>query len=67
VWVKTVAGKAMPVDAEPSPEGNVALEDGVQVMATVLGPLEASGAREAGQALHLSHFVSCPQSTGWRR
>ncbi len=66
VWAVTAAGKRMPVDAEPVPEGNVALVelDGGQVHATVLAEGEALLTDEP---LYLSHFVTCPDADTHRR
>lgn len=51
----------MPLDAEPSQDGNVRLADG---RAEVLGPLEATASREV---LYLSHFATCPQAASHRK
>ena len=66
-WAVTANGKSMPVDAEPAEDGNVVLEDGVVLRATVLGPLEVPAAHEAGQALHRAHHSTCPDAASWRR
>ena len=56
LFVVTVNQKVMPVDADPSPKGNVRLrEGGCQVLAGEA--LEQ--ARAAGERLYLSHFASC--------
>lgn len=57
VWVRTVAGKAMPLDRDPDPNGNVVLRDGVAV---VLGPLERAIAEEEGELLRMPHHATCP-------
>jgi hypothetical protein len=70
VWVTTEAGKRMPVDASPHPDGNVLLlpPDTRDVSSTprasVLGPLEVE---LATAALHRSHFATCPHADAWRR
>lgn len=66
VWAVTAAGKRMPVDAEPVPEGNVALVDlaSGEIHATVLGEGEALLAEEP---LHLSHFATCVFADQHRR
>ncbi|MGH3476019.1 MAG: hypothetical protein ACRDQD_04190 [Nocardioidaceae bacterium] len=63
-WAKTAMGKAMPLDAEPSPNGNVHLHGDVAVVlvADDIGRVRATGAR-----LYLSHFVTCPDAQKWRR
>lgn len=62
-WCKTAAGKSMPVDAEPAPEGNIAV--GADGSATVLGPLERLA--EPGRLLYVSHFATCPQAASHRK
>lgn len=55
-WVWTVTGKAMPLDPEPHPDGNVELIDGVAHVHSQPCP---DG--------YLSHFVTCPQGAHWRK
>jgi hypothetical protein len=63
VWCVTEAGKRMPVDAEPVPNGNVELRDqGHQVLAVVHGQPPLGVDR-----LHLSHFATCPRAADHRR
>ena len=67
-WTVTDAGKRMPVDPEPHPDGNVLIAPPAQSWdpprATVLGPLEIQAATAA---LHRAHFVTCPDSDLWRQ
>lgn len=65
VWCDTSRGKSMPVDAAPTPGGNLLLEQrpGRAPLVHVLG-LDAAAARED---LHKSHFVTCPQAGQWRK
>lgn len=58
----------MPVDAEPSPRGNVMLDhrDG-KYYAGVLGKNQAAGARDNGVTLHTAHFATCPQADRFRQ
>lgn len=68
VWAKTDRGERMPVDADPSPTGNVLLTGAPpHRLAGVLNQNQAAGARDAGQRLHLSHFASCPMAGAHRR
>ena len=53
VWAKTTTGKSMPLDAEPVPDGNIVLHEGV---AYVTG----TGDRK-------SHFATCPNAARHRR
>jgi len=56
-WVITTAGKTMPVDPVPHPEGNVLLTpDGLTCR--VLGPLDRLEQRRI-HPLYLSHFATC--------
>jgi hypothetical protein len=57
-WRKTVAGKNVPLDPEPHPEGNIYIDEaGVAVYAT-------AGSR---QVMYRSHFVTCPDAARHRR
>ncbi len=60
LWCKTEKGKAMPVDAEPSENGNVML---VGDVAKYVKP----GETLPGIALHLSHFATCPNAAHHRK
>jgi hypothetical protein len=62
IWARTTGDKAMPVNAEPSPDGNVELvRQGHRVIATVV-----TAATLFGPALRNSHFVTCPEADKWR-
>src|SRR6266540_5604536 len=64
IWTLTERGRDMPVDAEPSKGGNVALRwnaDGDTVMSSVPKPHLAFGRHD----LHMSHFATCPDAY-WR-
>jgi hypothetical protein len=65
IWTVTAAGNPMPVDAEPSTGGNLALtvDDKGVVRSRVVAQHLAFGRRD----LRLSHFVACPQADKWRR
>ena len=54
----------MPLDPEPSPEGNVLLIDGV---ASVYGAETAADVRLSGQPLYVSHFTTCPEAAQHRK
>lgn len=60
-WVKTEAGKAMPLDAEPAVDGNICLEDGVAHYV----PRHDNDSK-AGPYFK-SHFATCPQRKQWRK
>lgn len=56
-------GKLAPIDAEPSPFGNVALLPGERyAIATKDGPWHAGDTGER----RTSHYATCPQASGWR-
>lgn len=64
IWAKTPAGKTMPIDAEPTPYGNIAL---VPAGAIVLTKDLADQGRRIGSKLYRSHFVSCPHAAKHRK
>ena len=67
-WVKTAAGKWMPLDVEPSAEGNVQLcMVGGEEIATVLGAGDRAAAQLEQISLYVSHFVTCPHGKQWRK
>ncbi len=57
-WHKTVAGKNMPLDVEPHPEGNVFIND------DGLAEVGKIGSRPQ---MFRSHFVTCPEARQWRK
>jgi len=60
-WLKTQAGKKAPIDAVPSPEGNVLIcGDECRIIDRKKEPLE-------GVPLHTNHFVTCPDREKWRK
>ena len=63
-WVTPLAGKPMPLDAEPNPEGNV------EMVTTPAGPRAKVHAKGQGGLLGerwMPHHASCPQGREWRR
>jgi len=58
-WVRTPAGKLMPLDAQPNPAGNVEVRDGVAIVHHQ-PPLTA-------EDLFMSHHATCPHADEWRR
>jgi hypothetical protein len=67
VWATTEAGKAMPLDAAPTVEGNVAVTGAEKPVATVLAGLFLEEARSAGRELFMPHHATCPQGRAWRK
>ncbi|MEU4781055.1 hypothetical protein [Micromonospora sp. NPDC023633] len=64
IWAVTERGKAMPVDAEPGPGGNVQLVEQYGQLTAVVVPAKRAFGRTN---LRKSHFVTCPQAHEWRR
>jgi hypothetical protein len=60
LWLKTMRGKTMPVDAEPHPAGTIDVHEGVAYMVPGDVPVP-------GRPLYRSHFVTCPEAARWRK
>ena len=64
-WYVTVNHKRIPLDAEPSPDGNLIVEDSMEphmAMFTSAGPGE-----DLGTPRYTSHFATCPNAAQHRR
>ncbi len=65
IWAVTKNGKRMPVDASPTSDGTIALDEGPD------GAVKASVAGPAPELLweprYTSHFATCPEAARWRR
>lgn len=62
LWLKyELTGRPAPIDAEPDPagNGNVRIDLEAGTYAIVSGE-ELEQAHEAGEPLHLNHWVTCP-------
>jgi hypothetical protein len=68
-WVVSAAtGKRMPLDVEPTPDGNISLDmAGMLPAAHVHAGEKLLAMRELGRDLYLSHFVTCPQAGEHRK
>jgi hypothetical protein len=55
-WATTTRGRSMPVDSEPTPDGNVWID--VLGVAHVTGG--SGGEPPEGAKRYTSHFASCP-------
>lgn len=75
-WVTSAAtGRAMPLDLEPTPAGNVMLHGGGEeeaaAVAEVLATDRLTRARALAAAgtldLYLSHFATCPDAATHRK
>jgi hypothetical protein len=68
LWARTTGDRLMPIDADPHPDGNVLVDDaGGHLVAGVLNPNQAAGARDRGQQLHRHHKLTCPHADRWCR
>lgn len=66
-WEKTPAGKRMPLDQDPHPDGNVRLGlIGGEKVALVLAGAELAAAQIAGP-MYRTHFQTCPDAAEHRR
>jgi hypothetical protein len=63
VWAKTPNGKVIPIDAEPSPDGNVVLFAGPGSGELLAFFRNVKGAHR----LHKSHFATCPNADRFRK
>ena len=64
LWATTANGKNMPVDAEPSPMGTVALR---MEGATRHSTTYTLATRPPGGRYHVPHFVTCANAAQHRR
>lgn len=64
VWAKTEAGRAMPLDAEPTDDGTI---ETIGNTCRVLSPIEAAITRGETGRLYTSHFATCPHAATHRR
>lgn len=69
VWARSQLGKRIPLDAEPTADGNVILRpDGAAIVLSGAGLAEARANRSGRVGtLHRSHFATCPQAGEWRK
>lgn len=66
-WCVTEAGKSMPVDAAPTPGGNLVIRrSGPALVAVVVSPLLESN-EERAEPHYTSHFATCPNADAHRR
>ena len=66
-WAMTNKGRRMPINPQPSPQGNVHLFKVHDMLkAAILGAAQLALARERGQTLYTSHFATCPKAANHR-
>jgi hypothetical protein len=68
-WAFTGAGKRIPVDVEPTPDGNLfAVGDGIGDGETPVVAVITSSRQPFPDALrYTSHFATCPNASAHRR
>lgn len=67
-WVRMTSGKANPLDPRPIDTGNIAIRpDGPDLTGYTLTGADLDEARADGEALYISHFVTCPSRDQHRR
>jgi hypothetical protein len=58
-WAKTIRDRRIPLDPNPSPDGNIELINGIaHVVGTSDNPADIR---------HISHFATCPHANKHRR
>jgi len=62
-WAETVAGNPMPIDATPSPDGNVLILGGKALVLRKGDPRRESHADQ----LRTSHFATCQYAKDYRK
>ena len=65
IWCHTTSGGRMPVNAEPSPNGNLMMHENGAIEA--LNRAEVVKAKAAGMPLYLSHFATCSAPSKYRK
>jgi hypothetical protein len=69
IWTETITGKSMPVDEQPTKDGNIIL--GMRWQKVPLAHVQTRQSlerlRAKGELLFISHFVTCPQRAKWRK
>lgn len=57
-WHKTAAGKSIPLDPDPVPNGNITFDAALRVVYAKPG---------TKPKMYLSHFVTCPKADAFRK
>lgn len=60
LWAKTIKGRLIPLDPDPSPKGNIVI--GEAGTALVFNSPAAIAPRLEGEPRYLSHFATCPNA-----
>jgi hypothetical protein len=65
MWLENAkTGRRAPIDFEPVPTGNIAIDDTGHYH--VLAGKEREDAIGWNEALHLNHYVTCPHAAAWK-
>jgi hypothetical protein len=69
IWTDTVTGRRMPLDANPTTDGNIILgvRHGNVPLALVQTAQALARLKEYGSPLYTSHFATCPHADNHRR
>ena len=63
IWLRSaVTDKRAPIDAGPSPNGNILIDHGLGVYVVLAHAAERAKYK---LQLHLNHYVTCPQARSW--
>ncbi len=61
IWLRTINGARIPLDAEPTADGNAVIRDGVvRFVSQTFQP-------DPGERRYKSHFATCPYANQHRR
>lgn len=67
----TTSGKSMPIDAEPTENGNVVLAEPAEIAAALGTPrvrvVSSKNPAPEGAVRYVSHFTTCPNAAFHRR
>lgn len=68
LWCTSVAtGRAMPVDADPTPDGNVEVTEHPDPAASMLRAVVHAQPPLGSPPLRMAHHATCPQADEWRK
>jgi hypothetical protein len=67
IWAKTKSGKAMPIDAKPSPNGNLVLRKLAGGRDCHVGIFAVGPDAPHVEPRYVSHFSTCPQANKHRK
>lgn len=63
LWARTVNGRAIPLDREPAPGGNVEFTGVLDVVRVLAAPVDDF----ARTPRRFPHHATCPQADQWRK